>query len=628
MIEFIQPLFLVSLISLIPLIIVYLRKPKVKQMDIPSVQFFTQVKEATTTVEKKIHPRIKDTMFILYLILLILLATAAALPMYVTDDNIRSGHVIFVVDGSASMHTNDRYEKISDAMDSYIGKENTLIIAKDRPVLISERMSPGETYEQIDKLHISDTSTNLISSISMAEKYIETTDDTIVIISDFAGIDKSTLEYNLNSLIMSGASVEPIQIGNDHENNNNYVGITSGKISFSDESYIYTGTIKNFNDEKVDFDIIITNGNKNPESTHLSLSANEYQNFYIDNLENGVTTVHLDYNDPFQIDNKAYINIPMKSGSTDVLYLTDVNNTNNLSSYKAVSSIPWLKIYHKSILPENINGYDMIIYNKKDSIPTQEEIGLLDDYEKNIVIISNEKYVSGNVPTYLNNILPVETTGIIESEFGEQITFKQGSYNIFKSDMFSHITLFKYIGSIPHSDTNVIVSDRNNNALVAQNENIIYIGFNDVRNSNARWNNWDTTYGYPMFWYELCEKSMNINTVKTSNLKTGEVVSFDYPAPTIETPTGSVQKVYMNLDDTGKYKTSNGKTYVANLYDNIESNTRPSFNINNINLISVPENIDISTNQPNQEDITNHIIIVILVLLIMEYVILKRRDDL
>ncbi|RLG28614.1 hypothetical protein DRO03_09445, partial [Methanosarcinales archaeon] len=67
-------------LSVIPLIIVYLLKPKAKDILIPSVMFIAQITEKQNKIARAIRKIIKDPLFLIQLLILLLLILAIASP--------------------------------------------------------------------------------------------------------------------------------------------------------------------------------------------------------------------------------------------------------------------------------------------------------------------------------------------------------------------------------------------------------------------------------------------------------------------------------------------------------------------------------------------------------------------
>ncbi|HDJ38538.1 MAG TPA: hypothetical protein ENF24_05080, partial [Methanosarcinales archaeon] len=101
-------------LTVIPLIIIYLLRPKALTVVIPSVMFFTQMTEQKKEYARTLNRIIKDPLFLLQLLVLIALIIAIASPFIEESKRISGGHTIIVLDGSASMQAGDRFD---DAID-------------------------------------------------------------------------------------------------------------------------------------------------------------------------------------------------------------------------------------------------------------------------------------------------------------------------------------------------------------------------------------------------------------------------------------------------------------------------------------------------------------------------------
>ena len=101
---------LLALGFLIPLIIIYLIKPQPKKISIPSLMFLTQQykKSKTQSFLRKI---LKDPLFVLQLLVLLFLIFSLTDPWYDTTKIISTENTILVLDISASMQAQDRFEK-------------------------------------------------------------------------------------------------------------------------------------------------------------------------------------------------------------------------------------------------------------------------------------------------------------------------------------------------------------------------------------------------------------------------------------------------------------------------------------------------------------------------------------
>src|SRR5512137_2384668 len=116
-----NPLALLGLLSIIPLIIIYLIRPRPKEIRFSATQFLHEGEAERSAVLSRL---INDPLFWVQLLVLCSLSIAAAGP-YTTEEGLASSHLVVVLDASASMEASfsqalklidpylDDYEKIS-----------------------------------------------------------------------------------------------------------------------------------------------------------------------------------------------------------------------------------------------------------------------------------------------------------------------------------------------------------------------------------------------------------------------------------------------------------------------------------------------------------------------------------
>lgn len=123
------PLGLAALAGIIPLIIVYLLKPRPKQIILPSLMFVQRISQNVFSSRRKITKKITDPLFFLQLFSLILISIAIAGPLL---DNIseNSEKVVVIIDSSASMSVSDRISTAKAMAIESLGKKTQLLLQK------------------------------------------------------------------------------------------------------------------------------------------------------------------------------------------------------------------------------------------------------------------------------------------------------------------------------------------------------------------------------------------------------------------------------------------------------------------------------------------------------------------
>jgi hypothetical protein len=107
---FSNPLALLALASIIPLIILYLLRPRTVNLDIPSLLFFLKREQQRNKLSQLLRKIIRDPLFIIQLLVLILLSIAAAAP-YIMEEKVSGQHTVIVIDNSASMQAGGRLDE-------------------------------------------------------------------------------------------------------------------------------------------------------------------------------------------------------------------------------------------------------------------------------------------------------------------------------------------------------------------------------------------------------------------------------------------------------------------------------------------------------------------------------------
>ncbi|MDD5736141.1 MAG: BatA domain-containing protein, partial [Methanothrix soehngenii] len=178
---FSNPIALLGLLGIIPLVIIYLIRPQPKEIRFSSIQFLREGEAKRTAVLSRL---ISDPLFWVQLLAICSLSLAAAGP-YTNEQGPASSHLVVVLDGSASMQSSfspaqniirsylDRYERIS------------IILAKNVPQTVLTEGSPAEARDQLPRLVPAAVSADLSSALTQASILMGSTGGDILLVSDF-----------------------------------------------------------------------------------------------------------------------------------------------------------------------------------------------------------------------------------------------------------------------------------------------------------------------------------------------------------------------------------------------------------------------------------------------------------
>src|SRR3989338_8706755 len=116
--HFLNPPGLYALLSLIPLILLYLIRPKPKRQTIPSLMFFFRNREKSR-LNSFLRYISRNLLFLMHFCAIALLAIAIATPYILERQKITTESTAIVLDVSASMQAKEglstRFEKSKDA---------------------------------------------------------------------------------------------------------------------------------------------------------------------------------------------------------------------------------------------------------------------------------------------------------------------------------------------------------------------------------------------------------------------------------------------------------------------------------------------------------------------------------
>jgi hypothetical protein len=617
---------LVALAGIIPLTIIYLLRPRPKNVILPSLLFVRRISQNMLDSRRTLSTRITDPLFYLQLLALILLSAAIAGPL-VEEVKADAQKVIIIMDSSASMSSPDRIsEARAIAIDS-LGEENTITAAESIPVVLAKGLDANDAAKVINSMEARNTPSDIPRAILTAINEKENEYAKIVVISDFETWEGRDPETYIRIANTKNMELEFRQVGNKTAN----YAIVDGYLKDSnDGTYEYTCTLRNFNDKSAKLNVQLVSGNDTAPSTKVSNSVQlaEYgsQQIRFSNIPQGISTVQILNEDAIPCDNIAYISIP-EVKPKKVLVLTDTDQAVSKSPLiTAISLLPDVNVSVQKDLPDEFSEYDTIVVNSKYkalSSQTIKEIVAYAESGKDLIVIGNECLYNSSAMHGLYPILPVDIKSV-DKEGSHTIETMGSGKNIFDAVSFEEVYLRKLLVTSPKEDASVLVDTGDAGPLVCmQNINegtVSYIGFSDTIEADA-WNNFATTPTYPVFWAKLLRYMWGIDDISETNVNTGRYQAFDQTLK-IKTPTETVSSDFVYYDECGLYEL-NQKTIAANLYDSSESNT---FTERRLNLTDESREIqkeELRTVSPDRP--RKYLIYTLLLLLLVESAVMLRR---
>lgn len=589
-----------GLLSLIPLIILYLIRPKPTHMEIPSLMFFFKTSGANkiTSFFKQIT---RDWLFIIQLLALLLLSLILAKPFLEYTHNISAENTVLVLDASASSNVKEgsktRFDLAINKAKDLLGKRNTIIIAKNIPLVGIKDASQSEALDYLKTIKPLDTSTRLGDAIILAGEALAGKEGSVIVLSDFintGGQDPDTAKAVLQS---KGLIVEFINVASANQKSN--VGIIDLNVD-DENSIVY---IKNFNKEEKSITLNVGNTQK-----ELLIPADSVEPFSFQTSE-GITKLTISPGDDFMKDNLINIAAP-KTFTTNVLLITNNKSVFLEPAMKAGGNII-VTVAEPPVISEG--KFDVYVIHNVD--PAEIITGMFEGILKNVkegaglVIHAQDNSEEINY----KGLLPLEIEGTRDAApiFIEQLNRFTKNIDFGKVDHFPSIKTKQGFTTIASADKSPVIA-----YYTLGKGKAIYYGILEKASD------FKLSPNYPIFWNEVLAFLSNKENVKDLNFKTDQTLFLDN-SEKIETPSKTISSSTILLEEVGSYKIKD-KIISANLLNEYEStiNTNQSFGQKAIDyeLQSVKEKRKLDLELP--------FLIAILLLFLLEILYVKFRGDL
>lgn len=621
------PLALLALVSVIPLIILYLLRPKPLLVKIPSVMFLMQVEEKKrffTSITKLI----KDPLFLIQLLVLILLALAAAAPYIITNEPLSDEHTVLVIDMSASMQTESRFQEATSKAGDYVSKENSIVLAHNIPVILLEGQDATTTKEALSSLKAGATVADISAAMGTGMRMLLSEGGgRLVVISDFTNWEGEDPVSAKNLAESNSIKVEFVQIGKTTDN----IGIIQGRLETTENGYNYNCVIKNYGDSDQNIPVEITNtdGNSETNSIDLTVKAKSTEQFVLQNLSTGTTTIKINRDDSLPADNIAYVSVP-KVSNKRVLFVSDQSL---LPSMTSVSLMPGIQTTSATGVPQDLTQFSVVVVAKANQSLSSSEISLLSSYINSggkAVFIASDSLAAQGTDLELQKLLPVRTSNVTKTEKGLGMKVNQSTRLTDDLDL-DEIAVYKYLNATARLDTTtLIVSEKGDVPILAYGTvgegTVVYVGFSDQLGEDS-WNNFHNLPDFPVFWFKLVGWLGGSGDISEYNLKTGAVSTLAKEQE-ITTPNGKEITKKVLYSSAGLYEVA-GRTIAVNLYNDKESDTAldGSDVISRASVKDEPSVVKATTYE-SKNYLDTIMIALVFILVILELYIIKKRGEL
>ncbi|MEA1985211.1 MAG: VWA domain-containing protein [Euryarchaeota archaeon] len=619
-------LALAALASIIPLIILYLLRPRPKQINVPSLMFLMNVEQKKKRFYTSLTKIIKDPLFLIQLLVLILLSTAAAAPFYTAEEDLSGEHTVLVMDMSASMQTEDRFDNAISVAKGYVSKKNSIILAKNIPVTILHGGGASDTEEELDKLEPGATVSDLSAAISDAMRLLSQEGGRIIVISDFThwdGEDPVSAKTIAESYALD---VNFIRVGKTTDN----MGIIQGWLEAEDAGYTYNCVIKNYadNSNNVGIEINTNNGGNHSSTMDLNVGGGSTKQFQVTNLGTGLSTIQISEPDNLMVDNIAYISIP-GTKENEVLLVTD---TAGLPSHTALSLIPNVKMSVSQGVPADPGNYRVVVVANKNRSLTSNESNRLKGFVRDggkAVFIASGVLSTGSADKGLLSLLPVTPIAITDTPGGTVLEEVQPT-RLTEDIKFNEIAVYRFLNVTARPESTTLVATENDVPILTYwsvgDGTVMYLGFNDVLGEGA-WNNFHNLPEYPVMWIKIIGWLGGVGDISDYNTRTGAIAALTTEQEII-TPSTTMKVEKVLYEEAGFYKIA-GKQIAVNLYDDRESDTTIDAS-GVIDRALTPDEPDIvkETTYTVHKYLDDYLILLVLLLVVLEILIIRKRGEL
>jgi hypothetical protein len=619
-----SPLALAALASVIPLILLYLLRPKPLQVLVPSLMFLMNIREEKKRFYTSITKLIKDPLFLIQLLVLILLALAAAAPFIETQQPLSGEHTVIIIDSSASMQTDSRFSDAISKASDYVSNTNTIILAENVPVTVLSSAGSSAAYETLDSLQPKAVVADISSAVSAGMRTLSQEGGRIVVISDFAHWDGDDPVNAKNLAESYGLQVEYVLVGSSTGN----VGIIQGEISAVEGSYTYTGIVKNYNNGRQSVNLNIVNEGGSAQQVSLSVPARSTQQFKVTNLKTGITEVRIAASDSLMIDNVAYISVPPAS-SKQMLVVSD---TDKLPSHTALSLMPSVQTNLLQGVPADLSKYSVVVIANKQRALASNEVSTLNSFIRGggeVVFIASEALSVNNAGTDVQSLLPVSTGNVVSAERGVTLRVLQET-RLSEDIKFNEVAVYEYLNATARRDATTLVATNTGTPMLVYSTlgegTVVYLGLNDALGEDA-WNNFHNLPEYPVFLFQLAGWLGGTGSISDYNLKTGAVSALAREQE-IQTPSGVQTTNRVHYDEAGVY-TAAGKRVAVNLYSDRESDTTlTGQDVIDRSKAKDSPGIVRASSYTAKNYLDTYMIIIVFLLVMLELMIIRKRGEL
>jgi hypothetical protein len=570
---------LLGLLSIIPLIIIYLIRPRPKEIRFSATQFLREGEVERSAVLSRL---INDPLFWVQLLVLLSLSVAAAGP-FITETGLASSHLVVVLDGSASMQASSRALPLIDPyLDKY--QRISIVLAGAMPLTALSEGSPSEARAALQRQQPKAVSADLSSAMTLAGSLLAGEGGHMLVVSDF--ISWMGDDPDATRKILQADGRVSIVFADSYQGGDNLALVEAWDVP--GPGYVnHTALVHNYGPARVVPITIRGPSGADSRTVQMASGGDNYLSF---TAYPGVNEISLDQEDAVAWDNHAYVYVP-DLAQKRVLYLGEEG-----PALAALRSLPNVKVETSG----EFNSFDLIVVARNASL--DGKLNRYIDGGRVIFIASDQES-----PEYL----PVRVTG----EQAGPASLWVRSEGFAKGVHFDEIGLFRFPEAAPRRGSTTLV-EANGQPILSYwrlgKGMVIYSGLEMDSDFYLR-------PEYPIFWYQMVNWITGVPDIIEANRKTGEIIHLGETTP-VETPSTSLAASTLLLDEVGVYRFS-GKAVAANMYDPQESSLQRKNGVDAGAFVGGSRETIVET------DLSNWIIALAALAILLELAIMRRRRE-
>ncbi len=581
MIGFSNPWALYGLSVLVPVIVLYLLRPKPKEIKIPSLMFILKIEERRR-FRSLFRRIIRDPLLLLQILAICFIVLSMANPYYTSEvvKKVR-GDVAIIIDSSASMKAGNpsRFSEAVAMAESIISSleedaEVSVIVAEEIPIVFLKKGSREGALDVIEELSPKDTRSGIGNAILFAKDLIgeSKVPRSIYAISDFSHYIGSSPLAAERIATTNGISTRLLKVRGGKENMG-IVGLSSGRRL---GDCVVDVIVRNYGTENKSAEVgmVIDGEEVQSEKVEIGGGSSEILRMRTKcSRKEHKIVVALKVQDDLQEDNTAYCIIPEEMDFR-VLLIRERGSSNYLKF--ALGSMKNLEVdeTYPPVYPSDYGGYDIVIFQEakeEDILPgTFAELKRFAE-KGGIVIVVGFEGLSSIEQSLLYDMLPVDVVEV--STFGGKPD-RISEHEIWQDVDLRRINIRKYLyGST--KEKAVSLAEINGAPLLSAwnlgSGRVVYVGISP----DPEWSDFYSSPSFPVFWYQLINwVGRGESVLERRNFKTGEGVPiFSNSSVYVKKPSGErVEGRGIVMDEAGFYYVEEYKKWIAaSLLDQDES---------------------------------------------------------